>query len=154
MRALAAGAVAPDFALPDQRGRVVRMSDRLREGPVVLFFYPAALSPGCTRQACHFRDLGPEYDAAGAMRLGVSRDGVDRQREFADGHDLGYPLLADEAGEVATAYGVRRRLLTPVKRATFVVDRQQVVAEVITSELDMRVHADRALEAVRRLLGL
>jgi peroxiredoxin Q/BCP len=154
VKTLATGAVAPDFALPDQDGRIIRLSDRLVEGPVVLFFYPAALSPGCTRQACHFRDLGREFDAAGALRLGVSRDGVDRQREFAEGHDLGYPLLADEAGEVASAYGVRRRLLTAVKRATFVVDSQQVVAEVIASELDMHVHADRALQAVRRLQGL
>jgi peroxiredoxin Q/BCP len=154
MKPLPVGSPAPDFELPAQNGRSVRLSDCLAEGPVVLFFYPAALSPGCTRQACHFRDLGREFDAAGAVRLGVSRDGVERQREFADGHDLGYPLLADEGGVVAAAYGVRRRLLTPVKRVTFVVDRQQVVDDVIASELDMRVHADRALDAVRRLRGL
>ena len=149
MRTVAEGTVVPDFELPDQDGRPVRLSSRLEDGPVVLFFYPGALTGGCTKEACHFRDLAAEFAAAGAQRLGISMDPVAKQREFAQLHGFDYPLLCDESGAVATAFGVRRRHLTPVKRATFVIDRDRTVRKVIASELSMDVHADRALAALR-----
>jgi peroxiredoxin Q/BCP len=145
---IAAGTAAPDFTLPDQTGTPRRLADLLADGPVVLFFYPAADTPGCTKESCHFRDLSAEFAAAGAQRVGISRDSVEAQRAFAERHRLDYPLLADVDGEVAAAYGVRRGLLgrlAPVKRATFVIDPDRSVRAVIASELDMTVHADRAL---------
>jgi thioredoxin-dependent peroxiredoxin len=148
---LKAGDPAPDFALPDQHGNTVRLSERLADGPVVLFFYPAAMTPGCTKEACHFRDLATEFKDLGAQRLGISADPVAKQEAFADQQVLDYPLLSDEDGAVATTYGVRRRLLVPVKRATFVIDTDRTVRKVIASELNMNVHADRALEALRSL---
>jgi peroxiredoxin Q/BCP len=151
MRTIGEGALAPDFELPDQEGRPVRLSERLSDGPVVLFFYPAALTPGCTKEACHFRDLAGEFTAAGAQRLGISVDPVDRQKEFAGTHHFDYPLLSDESGEVATSFGVRRRYVTAVKRATFVIDRDRTIRKVITSELSMDVHADKALAALATL---
>lgn len=149
MKTLAAGAQAPDFELPDQDGRPVRLSEQLLEGPVVLFFYPIAMTAGCTKEACHFRDLAVEFKEVGAQRLGISTDPVAKQREFSEMHGFDYPLLSDESGEVAAAFGVRRRLVTPVKRATFVIDSDRTVLEVVASELNMDVHADRALAALR-----
>lgn len=107
------------------------------------------MTAGCTRESCRFRDLDAEFRAAGARVVGISADPVARQHEFAERHGLSYPLLSDPDGAVATAYGVRRRYLTPVKRATFGVGTGQVVHRVVASEWNMDVHADRALEAVR-----
>lgn len=151
MKTITEGAVAPDFELPDQDGTTVRLSERLPDGPVVLFFYPGAMTGGCTKEACHFRDLATEFKEAGAQRLGISVDPVAKQKQFSELNAFDYPLLSDESGEVATAYGVRRRLITPVKRATVVIDRDRTVRAVVTSEMNMDVHADQALRALRRL---
>jgi peroxiredoxin Q/BCP len=151
MRTIAEGTRIDDFELPDQHGKPVRLSDQLLDGPVVLFFYPVAMTGGCTREACHFRDLGAEFTAAGARRLGISVDPVAKQRQFSDAHGFDYPLLSDESGDVARSFGVKRRYVTPVKRATFVIDRDRTVVKVITSEMNMDVHADQALAALRTL---
>jgi peroxiredoxin Q/BCP len=149
VKTIAEGSQAPDFELPDQDGKPVTLSTLLLDGPVVLFFYPAAMTPGCTKEACHFRDLAAEFAEVGARRVGISTDPVDRQKQFVGAHALDFTLLSDADGAVATEYGVRRRLLTPVKRATIVVDTDRTVLKVIASELNMKVHADRALQALR-----
>jgi peroxiredoxin Q/BCP len=147
---LKAGDVAPDVELRDQTGTIVRLSDLLKTGPVVLFFYPAAMSAGCTAESCHFRDLGTEFAQLGAQRLGISTDSVERQKAFAEKHGFDYPLLSDEDGAVAEAYGVRRRLgPIPVRRATFVIGADGVVIDVVKSELRMDKHADDALDILR-----
>lgn len=151
MKTIAEGSPAPDFDLPDDKGNRVRLSEVVRHGPVVLFFYPAAMTSGCTKEGCHFRDLAAEFKEAGGQRLGISTDPVERQRQFSEEHGFDYPLLSDGSGEVATAYGVRRRMITPVKRATFVIDRDMTVRKVIASEWNMDVHADEALEVLRAL---
>ncbi|MFF4522771.1 peroxiredoxin [Streptomyces bluensis] len=139
-----------DFELPDETGAGRRLSELLGEGPVVLFFYPAALSPGCTAEACHFRDLAAEFAAAGARPVGISGDAVDRQQEFAGRHTLGFPLLSDVDGTVRERFGVRRGFsLAPTKRVTFVIAEDRTVLEVVRSELRMSAHADRALAALR-----
>lgn len=144
------GARVEDFALPDETGTPRRLSELLAEGPVVLFFYPAALSSGCTAEACHFRDLAAEFAAVGARAVGISGDAVDRQREFAGRHTLGFPLLSDEDGTVRERFGVRRGFsLAPTKRVTFVIGENRTVLEVVRSELRMSAHADRALAALR-----
>ncbi|MCS0604792.1 peroxiredoxin [Streptomyces sp. LP11] len=148
------GDLVEDFALPDETGIERRLSDLLADGPVVLFFYPAALSPGCTAEACHFRDLAAEFAAAGARPVGVSGDGVDRQAEFAGKHALGMPLLSDPDGTVRARFGVRRGFaLAPTRRATFVIAEDRTVLEVVRSELRMNTHADRALAALRAHRG-
>ncbi|NUR09367.1 MAG: peroxiredoxin [Nocardioidaceae bacterium] len=149
MKTVAEGTRVPDFELPDQHGNPVRLSTVLEDGPVVLFFYPAAMTPGCTAESCHFRDLATEFKEAGAQRLGISADPVAKQREFAERNAFDYPLLSDESGDVARSLGVKRRFVTPVKRATFVIDRDRTVLAVVQSELNMSVHADRALEVLR-----
>lgn len=145
------GDPAPDFTLPDETGTPRTLSSYLAQGPVVLFFYPAANTPGCTAQACHFRDLAGEFEAVGAQRLGISVDSVEAQKAFADKRGFGYPLLSDEGGAVAKQYGVKRGLLgavSPVKRTTFVIGADGVLKEVIASEVNMNVHADKALAAL------
>jgi peroxiredoxin Q/BCP len=144
------GAKVEDFALPDETGTQRRLSELLAGGPVVLFFYPAALTPGCTAEACHFRDLAAEFAAVGARPVGISGDPVDRQQEFSGRHTLGFPLLSDEDGTVRERFGVRRGFsLAPTKRVTFVIDEDRTVVEVVRSEVRMSAHADRALAALR-----
>jgi len=151
VKTISEGATLPDFQLPDENGDLVRLSDKLADGPVVLFFYPVALTGGCTTEACHFRDLATEFKEAGAQRLGISTDRVAKQKEFSDVNGFDYPLLSDESGDVARSFGVRRKYVTPVKRATFVIDTDRTIRSVIASEMNMGVHADRALEALRAL---
>ncbi|MDQ0988983.1 peroxiredoxin [Streptomyces sp. V3I7] len=143
-----------DFALPDETGTTRQLSELLADGPVVLFFYPAALTPGCTVEACHFRDLAAEFAAVGARPVGISGDSVDRQQEFAGRHTLGMPLLSDADGEVRERFGVKRGFsLAPTKRVTFVIAEDRTVLEVVRSELRMNTHADRALAALRAHQG-
>jgi thioredoxin-dependent peroxiredoxin len=144
------GDLAPDFELPDDEGAARTLSGFLADGPVVLYFYPAAMTSGCTAESCHFRDLAKEFAEAGGQRVGISPDEVDKQREFSTKHSFDFPLLSDPDGEVARQFGVRRRfgpLLT--RRKTFVIDTDRRVLDVISSEVRMSVHADRALEVLR-----
>jgi peroxiredoxin Q/BCP len=151
VKTIAEGSKAPDFELPDQDGNPVRLSDALRDGPVVVFWYPVASSGGCTKQACHFRDLATEFKEVGAQRFGISTDPVPAQKAFSESNGFDYPLLSDESGDVARSLGVKRKYVTPVKRATFVIDRDLTIRKVITSEMNMDVHADQALAALKGL---
>jgi peroxiredoxin Q/BCP len=145
------GDQAPDFELPDEDGTPRKLSELARSGPVVLFFYPAAMTYGCTKESCHFRDMKAEFEAVGAQRVGISADQVEKQKQFSEKHAFDYPLLSDPDGTVATQFGVRRGFtkLSPTKRATFVIGPDLKVIEVIQSEVRMNVHADRALEALK-----
>jgi peroxiredoxin Q/BCP len=145
-----AGELAPDFELPDETGKTRALREFLETGPVVLFFYPAAMTKGCTAESCHFRDLATEFAEVGAHRIGISPDAVEKQAAFSEQHSFDYPLLSDADGTVATRFGVRRSfgpLLT--RRQTFVIGTDRTVLEVIKSELRMSVHADKALEVLR-----
>ncbi|MFJ7955470.1 peroxiredoxin [Streptomyces sp. NPDC096319] len=144
------GDLVEDFTLPDETGTPRSLTGLLAEGPGVLFFYPAALTPGCTAEACHFRDLASEFRAVGATPVGISSDAVERQQEFAERHSLGYPLLSDPDGAIRERFGVKRGFsLAPTKRVTFVIGQDRRVREVVRSELRMSAHADRALTALR-----
>ena len=142
--------VVPDFELPDQDGTPRSLAGLLAEGPVVLFFYPIAMTSGCTKESCHFRDLATEYKEVGAQRVGISTDSVDKQKQFSDKHGFDYPLLSDADGTVARIFGVKRRIgPLPVKRTTFVIGTDQRVIDVISSEINMDKHADQALSVLR-----
>lgn len=151
---LKAGDKAPDFELKNQNGEPMTLKGLLADGPVVLFFYPAAMTSGCTKESCHFRDLAAEFTAAGAQRVGISADPVSKQKEFSDLHGFDYPLLADTEGTVADGFGVKRSgllaKLTKVKRATFVIGQDGTILDAITSETKMDVHADEALKVLAR----
>lgn len=142
--------VVPDFELPDQDGTPRSLTGLLASGPIVLFFYPMAMTSGCTKESCHFRDLAAEFAEVGAQRVGISDDAVAKQKQFADLHSFDYPLLSDVDGTVARVFGVRRRFgPVPVKRTTFVIDTDRRVLAVIASELNMDKHADEALALLR-----
>jgi peroxiredoxin Q/BCP len=145
------GDPAPDFELQDQTGTTRRLSEFLRNGAVVLYFYPQAMTPGCTKESCHFRDMAKEFADAGAQRVGISADAVDKQQEFSSKYSFDFPLLSDPDKAVAKAYGVRRAgpSFMPNKRATFVIGSDGCIKEIITSEINMNVHADKALAALR-----
>jgi len=149
MKTISAGSIAPDFTLPDETGTPRALKDFLAKGPVVLFFYPTALSSGCTAEACRFRDMAAEFDAVGAQRIGISGDTVDKQKQFTEAHTFDYPLLSDADLGVATAYGVKRRFITPVKRATFVIDTDGTILHVVTGEWNIDVHPDEALKSLQ-----
>ena len=140
--------MVPDFEATDQDGRPVALSGLLENGPVVLFFYPKAMTMGCTQESCHFRDLAAEFEEAGAQRVGISADDVDRQKEFDDKHGLGYPLLSDPDRDVAKIFGVKRPGPLGNKRHTFVIDTDRTLLASIRSETNMAKHADDALEAL------
>jgi peroxiredoxin Q/BCP len=145
-----AGDVVDDFELPDQAGAPRRLTDLLADGPVVLFFYPAAMTPGCTKESCHFRDLAAEFKAVGASRVGISADTVEKQGRFADKHGFDYPLLSDSDRKVAEYFGVKRGFgISPTKRVTFVIDTDGKVLDVIKSELRFDSHADKALALLK-----
>jgi peroxiredoxin Q/BCP len=146
MAELSPGERAPDFEAPIQSGHHVALKDLLGRGPMVLFFYPKAMTPGCTKESCHFRDLRAEFEAVGASCVGVSGDDLDSQARF----DM--PLLSDVDGSIARAYGAARRGPLFNRRVTFVIDQDGIVLDVIRSELNMTLHADRALEVLRARL--
>ena len=144
------GDAVPDFELPAQDGTSVRLSEELARGPVVLFFYPRAMTPGCTKESCHFRDLEAEFAAVGARRLGISADPVDRQRQFSEKHGFDFPLLSDPDRAVARQYGVKRPGPLFNRRATFVIGSDSRLLAQVSSEVDMAKHADEALAVLSR----
>jgi peroxiredoxin Q/BCP len=149
------GDQAPDFELPDQGGNPVRLSG-LRGKTVVLYFYPKADTPGCTTQACGIRDRSADYDAAGAVVLGVSPDPVAAVDKFHSKFDLGFTLLADEDHAVADRYGVwveksmYGRRYWGVQRATFIIDAEGVV-RTIFPKVSPKTHDDQVLAALEQL---
>jgi peroxiredoxin Q/BCP len=143
------GDLAPDFSLTDQNGQTQQLSSLLTNGPVVLFFYPAAMTTGCTKEACSFRDNASAFADFHAQRVGISMDDVAKQAEFSSQHNFDYPLLADTDGAVAKSYGVKRAIgLLKVKRTTFVINQDRTIRAVISSEFNMNAHVDQALAAL------
>jgi peroxiredoxin Q/BCP len=149
------GETAPDFTLPDQDGNDVTLS-QLRGGPVVLYFYPKADTPGCTTQACGVRDHLPDYDAAGATVLGVSPDPVKAVKKFHDKQSLTFRLLADEGHAVCDLYGVWAeksmygRTYWGALRATFVLDAEGVVRHVIP-KVSPKTHDEQVLKVLAEM---
>ncbi len=126
---VAVGQAAPEFELPDQDGQLHSLED-YRDQWIVLYFYPKDETPGCTTEACEFRDNVFAYRDLNAQILGVSLDDVESHKAFAENHGLPFPLLADVDGVVATAYGVKTRMLgmTVAKRQTFLIGPDGLIA--------------------------
>jgi thioredoxin-dependent peroxiredoxin len=149
------GQQAPDFTLPDQDGNPVALSD-FRGRPVVLYFYPKADTPGCTTQACGIRDHRADYEAAGAVVLGVSPDSVRDVKKFADKQSLHFRLLADEDHAVCDTYGVWAeksmygRTYWGALRSTFVIDPDGTVAKVFP-KVSPKTHDEVVLAALSEL---
>lgn len=144
------GDPAPDFTLPSDGGEDVTLSSFLGR-KVVLYFYPKDDTPGCTVQACDFRDAASRLEGVDAVVLGVSPDSVSSHRKFRDKHGLNFPLLADEDRAVADAYGVWKRkklygrTFLGIERSTFLIDEQGRIAE-IWRKVKPKGHADMLSE--------
>jgi len=150
-RSVQVGDKAPDFTLPSQSGEPVRLQDRLGERVVVLYFYPKDNTPGCTAEACAFRDSHETFTDAGAEVIGVSSDSADKHAAFAGRHKLPFTLLADQGGRVRKAYGVPSVFGVLPGRVTYVIDRTGTVRHVFNSMTNIDQHVSEALEVVRQL---
>ncbi|MGE0787478.1 MAG: peroxiredoxin [Sandaracinaceae bacterium] len=145
---LTAGTAAPDFHAPDQSGATRSLADA-NGGPLVLYFYPRDATPGCTVEACAFRDAWTRYEEAHVAVFGVSMDGVDSHRAFAEEHELPFPLIADESGAIARSYGVDTTG-GYARRVTFLIGPDGTIAHVF-DEVDPGVHADEVLARAAEL---
>ena len=145
------GDVVPDFELPDQTGTPRKLSEFLAAGPVVLFFYPAAMTYGCTKESCHFRDLGAEFAAVGRAagghqrRLGGQAEAVRREGVAGLPAALRCRLHRGQANSART----RSASFLPNKRMTFVIDTDRTLLDVLHSEISMSSHADKALSILK-----
>jgi thioredoxin-dependent peroxiredoxin len=146
---------APDFELQDQDGRTVRLGDQ-GDRTVVLYFYPEADTPGCTAQACGVRDRQADYEAAGAVVLGISPDTPAELRRFADKHGLAFTLLADPDHQVAERYGTwvektrNGQTSMGVRRSTFLIRTDGTIARVFPT-VSPKTHDDVVLAALEEL---
>ncbi len=146
--AIAVGQRAPDFTLPDAEGKRVRLSDFRGQKAVVLYFYPKDDTPGCTKEACSFRDSYEDFRDAGAEVIGVSSDSSASHEKFAKRYKLPFTLLSDADGAVRAKYGVPATLGLLPGRVTFVIDRDGVVRHVFNSQLQAARHVGEALSAL------
>ncbi len=145
------GSKAPDFTLPSQSGEMVHLEDFLGSKPVVLFFYPKDDTPGCTKQACAFRDDYEGFGKLNAEVIGISSDSVESHRSFAAKHDLPFTLLSDEEGKVRRLYGVPTTLGLFLGRVTYVMDKEGVVRHLFSSQLGVEKHVEEALKALHSI---
>jgi peroxiredoxin Q/BCP len=143
------GDAAPGFTLPNQDGSPVALKDLLQKGPVVLYFYPKDDTPGCTAEACSFRDAYEDFKDAGAEVVGISSDSAGKHRAFADKHRLPFVLVSDEAGAVRKLFGVPKSLGLFPGRVTYVIDPGGVVRHVFDSQLNPTKHVAEALSILR-----
>lgn len=147
------GDKAPDFTLPTQSGQEVHLADLLKQGPVVLYFYPKDNTSGCTAEACAFRDSYEVFKDAGAEVVGVSSDSVESHQQFASQHHLPFILASDEGGGLRKSYGVPKSPDGYDGRVTYVIDRDGVVRHIFNSQRETTKHIDEALVTVQRITG-
>jgi peroxiredoxin Q/BCP len=153
---LKAGDEAPEFRLPDQDGTEQRLSALLAGKPLILYFYPADFTPGCTKEACDLRDLHARILASGLRVVGVSPQSPASHRQFRDKYGLPFPLLSDEDKTVIKAYGVDGPLGIGVRRATFLIDAKRRITDAVLADLRIARHqafVERAIEARAGLAG-
>jgi thioredoxin-dependent peroxiredoxin len=140
---------APEFTLPDQNGHDISLTALLKDGPAILYFYPADFTPGCTREACSIRDLHRELTRAGITVAGISPQSPDSHKRFREKHNLPFTLLADETKEVIKMFGVNGPLGFWVQRVTYLVDQNRVIKGRVKAHFSIGEHEafiKRALE--------
>lgn len=146
---LKVGDKAPDFKLQDANGKYYSLSDYYGKSPVVLYFYPKANTPGCTKQACGIRDDWSKFEKNGIKVFGVSVDSKKDIKKFVDEYGLNFPLLSDEDKKVCKSYGVLN-ILGFAKRVTFIIDKEGKIAHIINN-VDVNTHAKEVFELASKL---
>ncbi len=139
---------APEFTLPDQDGRPVSLRGLLADGPLVLYFYPADFTPGCTKEACSIRDMHDEIAAAGMRVVGISPQDATSHARFRDQHQLPFTLLADPGKAAVKAWGVDGPLGVGVRRATFLVGADGVIRDAVLADLRISRHEEFIRKAI------
>ncbi len=147
------GDLAPDFALPNAAGEIVRLSDFRRKKDVVLYFYPKDNTAGCTAEACSFRDNYAVISDLDAEVLGISSDSEASHKGFAAQHRLPFPLLSDARGAVRKLFNVPATLGMLPGRVTYVIDKQGIIRHVFNSQLNIDKHVAEALAGLRAIGG-
>jgi len=150
---LQAGSRAPEFTLPDQDGNEASLSGLLGGGPLILYFYPADFTPGCTREACTFRDLHADFARAGLVVAGVSPQTPESHRRFRAKYALAFPLLSDRDKAVAGMYEVCAPLGLGIRRATFLIDRKRIVVDALLADFRIARHEAFARAALAARQG-
>ena len=150
-RPVGVGDVAPEFTLPSQSGEQVSLREVVARGPLILYFYPKDETPGCTAEACGFRDSYEVFREAGAEVVGVSSDSTSSHDRFATRHGLPFTLLSDEGGKIRKRYGVRPTLGIVPGRVTYVIDGAGVVRHVFSSQTGVQRHVAEALDALKEI---
>lgn len=145
---LKAGDTAPEFSLEDHAGNTVSLKSLLAKGPLLLYFYPADFTPGCTKEACAIRDMHEEIDDVGIQVTGVSPQAADSHDAFKKKYELPFPLLADPDKKVIKAYGVDGPLGIGVRRATFLISPDRKIEDVVVADFRITRHSDFIREAV------
>ncbi len=143
------GSPLPPFRLPDQDGNIINSSEIVGSRPLVLYFYPKDDTPGCTAQACSFRDSYQDFIDVGAQVVGISSDDAATHKAFAEKHRLPFTLLSDQDGKYRREMGVPSDLLGLLPgRVTYVIDRNGIVRHIFKSQLNVNRHISEALAAL------
>ena len=145
------GSKAPEFSLPDQKGKRVNLADYLGKTNLVVYFYPKDESYGCTKEACSFRDNYEVFREAGAEVIGISSDDVASHQAFAANHKLPFILLSDKDRSVAGRYGVGKSLGILPGRVTFVIDKQGIIRMIFSSQLSFEKHIEEAIAMLKKI---
>ncbi len=141
---------APEFTLPDQDAHDISLSSLIKDGPAILYFYPADFTPGCTREACSIRDLHRELTRAGLTVAGISPQSPESHRRFREKHNLPFTLLSDESKEVIRMFGVNGPLGFWVQRVTFLIDQDRTIRGRVKAHFSIGEHED----FIRKAIGL
>ena len=145
---LKAGERAPEFTLPDDTGTDRSLTELLSSGAIILYFYPADFTPGCTRQACSLRDLNAEIQKAGLRIIGISPQSPQSHAKFREKHHLPFVLLSDEHKTVVRMYGLNGPLGIGVRRATFLIDGSRRVRDAVLADFLVGRHEDFVRKAI------
>lgn len=153
---LQAGAKAPEFVLADDRGGETSLSDLLQDGPLILYFYPADFTPGCTKEACSIRDIHDDIQSVGLQVAGISPQDIDSHKRFRDEHELPFVLLSDPDKVAIRMYDVDGPFGVGVRRATFLINQDRTIQDAILADVLIGRHKEFIEKAVilRETAGL
>lgn len=146
--ALNVGDTAPDFEAHADNGSTLKLSEILKEKEVVLYFYPKDETPGCTAEACSFRDHWDDIKGLGAEVIGVSSDSTEAHKKFKEHHKLQFTLVSDQGKEIRLKYGVKGSILPP--RTTFVISKDGRIVHVYNSQMNAKHHVEEAISALKK----